>query len=77
MSCFAWTCRGLGNLRTGRELVEITWAKDPSVVFVAETLTDDARLEIVQRSIEHDHRWVFKGKVKEVVWLCFGSPPLI
>ena len=77
MSCFAWNCRGLGNLRTGRELVEITWAKDPSVVFVAETLTDDARLEIVQRSIEHDHRWVSKGKVKEVVWLCFGSPPLI
>ena len=38
--------------------MEITWAKDPSVVFLAETLTDDARLEIVQRSIEHDHQWV-------------------
>ena len=48
--------------------MEITRAKDPSVVFVAETLTDDARLEIVQRSIEHDHRWVSKGKVEEVVW---------
>ena len=36
--------------------MEITRVKDPSVVFVAETLTDDARLEIVQRSIEHDHR---------------------
>ena len=58
MSCLAWNCRGLGNLRTGRELVEITRAKDPSVVFLAETLTDDARLEIVQRSIEFDHRWV-------------------
>ena len=58
MSCLAWNCRGLGNLRTGRELVEITRAKDPSVVFVAETLTDDARLEIAQRSIEHNHRWV-------------------
>ena len=45
----------LGNLRTGREIVEITRAKDLSVVFLAETLTDDARLEIVQRSIEHDH----------------------
>ncbi|XP_023891996.2 uncharacterized protein LOC112003995 [Quercus suber] len=58
MSCLAWNCRGLENLRTGRELVEITRAKDPSVVFLAETLTDDARLEIVQRSIEHDHRWL-------------------
>ena len=38
--------------------MEITRAKDPSVVFMAETLTDDARLEIVQRSIELDHRWV-------------------
>ncbi|XP_075645469.1 uncharacterized protein LOC142616517 [Castanea sativa] len=25
---------------------------------MAETLTNDARLEIIQRSIEHDHRWV-------------------
>ena len=38
--------------------MEITQAKDPFVVFVAETLTDDAKLEIIQRSIEHDHRWV-------------------
>ena len=57
MSCLAWNCRGLGNLRIGRELVEeFTRAKDPSVVFMAETLTDDARLEIIQRSIDHDHR---------------------
>ena len=58
MSCLVWNCDGLGNLRTGRELVEITRAKDPSVVFVVKTLTNYARLEIVQRSIEHDHRWV-------------------
>ena len=55
MSCLAWNCRGLGNLHTGRELVEITQVKDLSVMFLAETLTDDARLEIVHRSIEHDH----------------------
>ena len=56
MSCLAWNCRELGNLRTRRELVEFTRAKDPSIVFMAETLTNDARLEIIQRSIEHDHR---------------------
>ena len=60
MSCLAWNYRGLGNLRTGREIVEITRAKDLSVVFLAETLTDDARLEIVQRSIERDHQWVVR-----------------
>ena len=27
-------------------------------MFLAETLTDDARLEFVQRSIGFDHRWV-------------------
>ena len=48
----------LGNLRTGRKLVEITQAKDTFVVFLAKTPANDARLEIVLRSIEHDHRWV-------------------
>ena len=56
MSCLAWNYRELGNLRTGRELVEIKQAKDPSIVFVAETLTDDTRLEIIQKSIKHDHQ---------------------
>ena len=58
MNCLAWNYRGLGNLHTGRELVEIIRAKDPVVVFLAETLTDDARLEVIQRSIGFDHRWV-------------------
>ena len=58
MSCLAWNCRGLGNLRTGRELVDLVWAKDPSVVFLAETLTDEARLEFIQNSINFDHRFV-------------------
>ena len=58
MSCLAWNCRGLVNLRIGRELIEIVWAKDPSIVFLVETLTDDARLEFIQRSIDFEHRWV-------------------
>ena len=56
MSCLAWNCRRLGNLHTGRELIEIIRKKDLVVVFLAETLTDDARLEFVQRSISFDHR---------------------
>ena len=58
MSCLAWTCRGLGNLRTWRELVEIIRAKDPIVVFLVETLIDDASPEFVQSSIDFDYRWV-------------------
>lgn len=48
MSCLAWNCRELGNLHIGRELVDIVWAKDPYVVFLAETMTDEARLEFVK-----------------------------
>ena len=55
MSCLVWNYRGLGNLRTGRELVDIIRVKDPSIVFLAETLTDEARLDIVQRNIDFDH----------------------
>ena len=58
MHCLAWNCRGLGTLHTGKELVEIIWAKDSTVVFLAETLTDDARLDFVERSIGFDHCWV-------------------
>ncbi|XP_075636850.1 uncharacterized protein LOC142609106 [Castanea sativa] len=58
MRCLAWNCRGLENLHTWRELVEIIQAKDPSVVFLAEMLTDDARLAFVQRSMSFDHRWI-------------------
>ena len=58
MNCLTWNCRRLGNLRIGRELVEIIRAKDLVVVFLAETLTNDARLEFIQRSIGFDHRWV-------------------
>ena len=58
MSCIAWNCRGLRNLHTGRELVKIIQAKDPSIVFLAETMVDDVRLEIVQSKIGFDHHWV-------------------
>ncbi|KAK9992432.1 hypothetical protein SO802_027417 [Lithocarpus litseifolius] len=58
MSCLAWNRRGLGNLSTSKELVYIIRAKDPIVVFLAETLTYDARLDFVQRSTGFDHRWV-------------------
>jgi len=58
MSCLAWNCCDLGNLLTRKELVEIIQAKNPSVFFIAETLTAEARLEQVQRNIDFDHRWV-------------------
>ena len=58
MSLLVWNYCGLGNLRTGRELVGIVRAKDPNMVFLAETLTNDARLEFIQSSIGFADRWV-------------------
>ena len=40
--------------------MDLVWAKDPSVVFLAETLTNEARLEFIQNSINFDHRFVVR-----------------
>ena len=64
MSCLTWNCCGLRNLRTGKELVEIIRVKDPFVVFLAETLADEVRLDTVQRNIEFDHQWMVQREGK-------------
>ena len=48
MSCLFWICRGLENLRIEKELRELIWAKDLSVVFLAETWVDEARLKKIK-----------------------------
>ena len=54
MNCLVWNCLGLGNLCIGKKLGDIIWAKDPSVVFIAETLADEARLDTMQINIDFD-----------------------
>ena len=47
--------------------MEITWAKDPAMVFLAKTLTNEARLEFVQSldDVWADHGiWNFKSEVE-------------
>ena len=58
MNCLVWNCRELGNLRIGKELVEIIGAKDPFAVFIAETQANEARLDQVQQEIEFENKWV-------------------
>ena len=55
MSCLTWSCRGLGNPCTVRELRDLIRAKDPSVVFLAETWADEARLKDLQRNLAFDN----------------------
>ena len=45
MSLLVWNCRGLGNLVIEKELGDLIRAKDPFVVFIAKTWTDEARLK--------------------------------
>ena len=45
MSLLVWNCRGLENLRTEDQFADWVWAKDLSVMFLAETWADKARLE--------------------------------
>ena len=72
MSLIVWNCRGLGNLRTEDQLADLVWAKDLSVVFLAETWTDKARLEQVKRRIQFKNLfevpWINKGGGLTIFW---------
>ena len=40
---------------TERELGDYTRVKDPSIMFIAETWTNEARLKIMKRRLKFDH----------------------
>ena len=50
-----WNCRGLGNQVTERKLGDYTQVKDPFVMFITETWTDETRLKIVKHRLKFDH----------------------
>ena len=58
MSILCWNCRGLGNQRTENQLAEMVWEKDPSVVFLAETWTDEVRLVLVQDRLKMKNKFI-------------------
>ncbi|XP_075645796.1 uncharacterized protein LOC142616949 [Castanea sativa] len=65
MSLLVWNCRGLGNPLTEDQLATLVWAKDPSVVFIAETWIDKARLEQVKRRIQFKNLFEVPRRNKE------------
>ena len=48
MNLLCWNCRGLENLSTEQELGDLIRVKDCSVVFLAETWLDKAKLEDIK-----------------------------
>ena len=58
MSILCWNCRGLGNQRIENQLAEMVWAKDPSIVFLAETWMDEARLVFVKERLKMKNKFV-------------------
>ena len=48
MSCIIWNCRGLGNPLAIQELADLVLAKAPTLVFLVETLANEARLDYVK-----------------------------
>ena len=57
MSLLCWNCRGLGNQWIEDQLVELVRAQAPSVVFLVEMWTNNARLELVQRRIDFKNKF--------------------
>ena len=57
MSCIVWNCRGFGNQRVVQELTDLVQAKARSLVFLAETWVDEARLNYVQSRIQFDQKF--------------------
>lgn len=55
MSCLIWNCRGLGNPCIGYELADMVRVKDLSVMFLAETWANEARLKDVKRKIQFEN----------------------
>ena len=55
MSYLIWNCRGLGNPCIGYELADMVRVKDLSVMFLAETWANEARLKDVKRKIQFEN----------------------
>ena len=72
MSCIVWNCRGLGNQLVVQELADVLQAKAHVVVFLAETLADEARLDYVKDWIRFDKKFfvqrINKGGGLVVYW---------
>ena len=64
MSLLVWNCHGLGNPYTIRDLGDYIRAKDLSIMFLAKTWTDDARLDNVLWNFDFNNRWLVPSETR-------------
>ena len=73
MSILIWNYCGLGNPCIGKELGDLVRAKDPSIVFIAETWADEARLKFLKNSLFFDEMFVVPRINRGGVLSCSGK----
>ena len=54
MNFLCWNCRGLGDPQTKQELGDIIRAQGPSIMFLAETWLDKARLLFIREKLKFE-----------------------
>ena len=58
MRGLVWDCRGLGNPCIENKLADLVRAKDPSVMFLAETWVDEVRQKNMMRKIRCENIFI-------------------
>ena len=76
MSWLYWNCRGLGNHRTMKNLVEIVKSRKPTVIFLCETLGHAGGIEELRCLSNFENSFSFdrlgRGDSLALLWRATG-----
>jgi exonuclease III len=78
MRILSWNCRGLGNLRTVRDLFRVVKEKCPSLVFLMETKVRKEKMDLIRYKLGFPNMFVVDCMEKSgVMALLWGSEILV
>ena len=64
MSTLSWNCRGLGNLKTVQELVDIVSTKKPKLVFMIEMKVGRQQVERVKNKLKFEGCFIVDSAIR-------------
>lgn len=64
MSILSWHCRGADNAATVQKLHEIAKKFAPTMLFIAETQIDGARVEMLAGTFDFDNAYVVSSQCR-------------